>query len=436
MVGVGVRRCLAATATAAIAVVTILASTVSTNAQAAASRSLPAGTHFYSPGFETPAKQQWAKLIAQGDRRDAGLISAMEKTPRGVWLDGGSPKTVRVTVRSTANKADAKGQVPVFVAYNIPGRDCANLSAGGATDTAQYEAWIDGIAEGLGSHRAVVILEPDSLGLLPSDCGLPASTFPFTDTERYTELNFAVNRLERQPNVSVYLDGTHSAWLNVADAATRLVTAGVQKAQGFFLDVSNYQFTPNLVQYGTWISDCITYATAVDPGNFSACPDQYYNGGPFNNFASGVALSSYGVWSDGNPEFDLNSQGENERYASMLGSTAPTTHFVVDTSRNGLGPWEFPAGTYPDPQDWCNPPDRGLGAKPTVNTGNPLVDAYLWIKVPGESDGPCNRGISGSTTDPIWSAITGNPSFTDPAAGQWFPQQALQLARLANPSLH
>jgi endoglucanase len=50
------------------------------------------------------------------------------------------------------------------------------------------------------------------------------------------------------------------------------------------------------------------------------------------------------------------------------------------------------------------------------------------VKVPGESDGSCNRGIAGSTIDPEWGMV-------DPPAGAWFPQQALQLAQLASPPL-
>jgi endoglucanase len=120
----------------------------------------------------------------------------------------------------------------------------------------------------------------------------------------------------------------------------------------------------------------------------------------------------------------------------MLGTAAATTHFVVDTSRNGRGPWK-PPSKYPSAgaaQDWCNPPLRGLGVAPTDATAAALDDAYLWVKVPGESDGSCNRGSS-TTVDPEWAAITGNPGFVDPAAGQWFPQQALQLAQLARPAL-
>jgi endoglucanase len=80
-------------------------------------------------------------------------------------------------------------------------------------------------------------------------------------------------------------------------------------------------------------------------------------------------------------------------------------HFVIDTSPNGQGP----KGTR-----WCNPPGRGLGALPTTETYHPLVDAFLWIKTPGESDGGCHGS---------------------PPAGRWWPRYALGLARRANPPL-
>jgi endoglucanase len=57
----------------------------------------------------------------------------------------------------------------------------------------------------------------------------------------------------------------------------------------------------------------------------------------------------------------------------------------------------------------------------------PLLDAYLWIKVPGESDGGCYRWTSGPL-DPVRGIV-------DPPAGEWFPQMALELARNASPPL-
>ncbi len=57
--------------------------------------------------------------------------------------------------------------------------------------------------------------------------------------------------------------------------------------------------------------------------------------------------------------------------------------FVIDTSRNGNGPHG---------NDWCNPPGRALGTPPTCDTGNDKCDAFLWVKIPGESDGKANGG--------------------------------------------
>jgi endoglucanase len=148
----------------------------------------------------------------------------------------------------------------------------------------------------------------------------------------------------------------------------------------------------------------------------------------------GGALDGSKVWSRTATDPTADTDGIDTRYAQELtaAKAQPTTHFVVDTSRNGQGPWAPAAGTsYPDPQVWCNPPKRGLGQRPAAmpSKAYPQLDAYLWIKTPGQSDGQCNRGVAGSTTDPEWGGIT------DPAAGAWFPQQALQLAKLASPRL-
>jgi len=404
------------------------------------------GTRFYVPKPNRGALEQIVDLIKDRQRQDAKLIGRMIATPQAVWFTAGTPKSVKQDVRKTVKLAAAQRAVPILVAYNIPFRDCAQFSAGGATTVEEYQAWIDGFAAGIGNARAVVILEPDGLGIIPWYTNIdgnlewcqPAEADPATAAaERFAMMNYAVDALKAKPNVSVYLDGTHSAWLNIGDVSNRLVQAGVANADGFYLNVSNYQFTANSVQYGTWVSSCIAYATAVNPGDFGSCPNQYWNGGPLPAKIAvllgewtGVALSSYGEWSDDSDVPELNTSGINLRYANMLGATAPATHFVIDTSRNGQGPWQPPAGVYPDPQDWCNPPDRGLGLRPTADTGIELLDAYLWVKIPGESDGECTRGLgpAGETVDPEWGLI-------DPGAGEWFPEMALDLVHNANPPL-
>jgi endoglucanase len=52
---------------------------------------------------------------------------------------------------------------------------------------------------------------------------------------------------------------------------------------------------------------------------------------------------------------------------------------VIDTSRNGNG--------APSDGEWCDPAGRKIGRPPTLDTGEPEIDAYLWVKLPGESDG-------------------------------------------------
>jgi endoglucanase len=87
--------------------------------------------------------------------------------------------------------------------------------------------------------------------------------------------------------------------------------------------------------------------------------------------------------------FSLNVSGFNRtqdevNYGKAVSALVGGKHFVVDTSRNGLGPT---SGT----ESWCNPPGRALGVPPLTPPKNDLVDALLWIKTPGNSDGTCGR---------------------------------------------
>lgn len=94
------------------------------------------------------------------------------------------------------------------------------------------------------------------------------------------------------------------------------------------------------------------------------------------------------------------STASNVAFGNTLSALVNGKRFVVDTSRNGLGP----TADY----QWCNPDGRALGAAPSTSTGHALVDAFLWIKKPGESDGTCNGG---------------------PNSGAWWAEYALGLAQ-------
>jgi endoglucanase len=373
-------------------------------------RSLAPDTRFYVPQPDHGAIQQIGDLRSHKQKHDADLIQAMIQTPQAVWFTSGGPNDVQQAVRRVVDQATDKGAVPVLLAYDVPGRDCSQYSAGGAATGDDYKAWIDGFAAGLGHRKAVVLVEPDGLALLPTDCGQP-------DTyDRVSLINYAAHAMLRDPNASVYLDAGHSAWHSTGDMASRLVQGGVLDVQGFFLDVSNFNLTSHEDKFGTWVSECIAFANDPEEGgwrlgHYDWCASQYFSP------VCPVDPNDFSTWGCTDQWFSAN-----------LGTAVPTVHFVVDTSRNGQGSWtppaDHPAG---DPQNWCNPPDRGLGVRPTANTGQSLADAYLWVKIPGESDGLCYRWTTGPL-DPV-------RNMADPAAGQWFPAMALELAHNADPSL-
>lgn len=385
---------------------------------------LPANTRFYVEPHSEAAAQAAADRRA-GDTADAKLMAKLASWPEAIWLADGTPKEVGAKVKKIMHAAQRTDTVPVFVLYNIPGRDCSLYSAGGATDSAAYRAWVAAVAGSIGDGKAVVIVEPDGLAKLPSDCGTGSDPDGSLTAQRLADIKAAAAMVEAKPATSVYLDAGNSAWQGVGAIAQRLIDAGVAQTQGFSLNVSNYLPADQLDHYGTWVSKCVWFATAGPDwarGHADWCASQYYSPAAPNDGAPGDAVSGSdpSTWHWTDLWFDQNVGTPD---AGSL------SHFVVDTSRDGIGPWSPPAGTsYPDPQTWCNAPDRGVGARPTADTGVPLVDAYLYVKTIGESDGTCTRGTAGPG-DPVYGDIV------DPKAGAWWPDFAHTLARNASPSL-
>lgn len=257
---------------------------------------------------------------------DAAKMRYIAEQPVAAWF-GNWTANVRDAVNAVVSRASSENAVPVLVAYDIPHRDCGGYSAGGASDIDAYAGWIRDFARGLSGRHAVVVLEPDAVA--QSSCLAPAAR-----GDRYAMLRGAVTTLE-QAGAFVYLDAGNAHWVSPSDMASRLRAAGIDQADGFSLNVSNFISTAENVAYGNELS-------------------------------------------------------------RRLGGK----HYVIDTGRNGAG------GTAD--HQWCNPAGQSLGVAPTTHTGMGNVDALLWIKQPGESDGTCNGG---------------------PKAGQWWPEYALGLAQ-------
>jgi endoglucanase len=279
------------------------------------------------------AAQTAARWRAAGRSADADQLAKIAAEPGAAWF-GDWNGNVRADVANTIAKARAGGATQsVLVAYRAGLRaTCTTTSQG------QYRIWIRAFAAGIGESRAAVVLEPDGLPGLTSECHTPqaqrAQLAMFAD---------AVSVLSALPHTAVYLDAGNKGWNPPSAMAQRLIAAGVAKARGISLNVSNFDATANEVGYGKQI------------------------------------IAALGM---------------------------PDKHMLIDTSRNGRGANGV----------WCNPAGRGLGHRPTANTGDPAVDAYYWVKTPGESDGN-------------WSGC--DQAGTPPSAGTWWPQYALGLAQRA-----
>jgi endoglucanase len=274
---------------------------------------------------DSPARRQ-ADAWQRSRPEDAARMRLMADQPQAIWL-GEWVRDIRGETDGILSRSTSTRTVPVLVAYNIPYRDCGLHSRGGAGGGDEYRRWMIELARGLRNRPSVIILEPD--GLAAADC-LPARL----RDERYVLLREAVDVL-RKAGAAVYVDAGNANWKQPSDMASRLTGAGIGSADGFALNVSNFQSTGVNVAYG-------------------------------------------------------------DRISRLVGGK----HYVIDTSRNGRG-----ASAQ---REWCNPRNQALGQAPTTDTRRPLVDAYLWVKTPGQSDGNCNGG---------------------PRAGDWWPEYALELSK-------
>ncbi|MEU6478978.1 glycoside hydrolase family 6 protein [Streptomyces sp. NPDC047017] len=283
---------------------------------------------------DSGAARQVAAHLRAGRTADARRLRRIAAQPTGEWI---GPKNPEAEARGFTEAADRAGRTALLVLYDIPHRDCGQYSGGGAADGDAYRAWIDGVARGIADRAATVVLEPDAVLHLADGC-----TPQEFQEERYDLLAGAVARLKALPGTKVYLDAGNAGWGRPDQIDGPLRRAGVDRADGFAVNVSNFYSTADSLAYGKQLS------------------------------------------------------------AKVGGK-----HFVIDTSRNGNGPWTGGAAD----ERWCNPPGRALGDTPTTETADPLADAYLWIKRPGESDGTCRGG---------------------PKAGAWWDAYALGLAARAD----
>ena len=232
------------------------------------------------------------------------------QTPQAIWL-GAWNSDVFSDLEKPIKQAKYSERIPVFVLFKLHMREETYQQELDVNFAENYLAWIKSVANAIGTTPCIIVLEPNAL------CSLGIRKDQEQSNIIVSLLRNAVQILKQCSNLKLYLDAGHPQWLDAAQISIYLARAGVDFADGFSLNVSNYVSNEENTIYGEKISN--------------------YLGGK---------------------------------------------KFVIDTSRNG------------DPisscsEQWVNRAQASLGEKPTLDVDHPLIDGYLWIKPPGESDAEC-----------------------------------------------
>jgi cellulose 1,4-beta-cellobiosidase len=410
-------------------------------------------------GYVNP---EWAAKAngETGGSRVSGISTA-------VWLDriaaiNGTTNSssngsmgLRDHLNAAVQQDAANGATPLyiqFVIYDLPNRDCSALASNGELRISQnglslYETtYIDPIASILADPtfanlRIVLIIEPDSLpnlitNLNVADCQEANSSGAYVQGVQY-----ALSKFHAMSNVYNYIDAAHHGWLgwdsNFGPAAS-LFASTAQGAVGGKSTVDGF---------------------ITNTANYSALQEPFFT---INTTVNGQSVRN-STWVDFNQYVDELSYAQAFRNQLITDGFSSSIGMIIDTSRDGWGGPNRPtaASTSTDLNtfvnqsrvdrrihagNWCNQDGAGLGERPRANPAAG-IDAYVWVKPPGESDGSStaianNEGKGfDRMCDPTYGGNSrngNNPTgalANAPISGAWFPAQFQQLMANANPPL-
>ncbi|MDA0564716.1 glycoside hydrolase family 6 protein [Streptomonospora sp. S1-112] len=381
-----------------------------------------------------------------------------------VWMDrrgaiegNDSPTTgsmgLRDHLEEAVAQADGDPMVIQVVIYNLPGRDCAALASNGELGPDEIDVYkndyIDPIADimsdpAFADLRIVTTIEPDSLPNLVTNVGSrPTATENCNEmlaNGNYVEgVAYALDQLGAIPNVYNYIDAGHHGWLGWDDN----------------LGPSVELFHDAATTGGASVDD--VHGFIVNTANYSALEEPYID---VNGTVNGQQIRQ-SSWVDWNRYVDELSFAQALRTRAVSAGFNSDIGMLIDTSRNGWGGSERPSGpssstnlnTFVDESrvdrrihvgNWCNQSGAGLGERPQANP-EPGIDAYVWVKPPGESDGSsefiendegkgfdrmCDPTYEGNARNNFnMSGALGNA----PLSGHWFPAQFQELLANAHP---
>ncbi|MFE9684391.1 glycoside hydrolase family 6 protein [Streptomyces sp. NPDC002701] len=388
--------------------------------------------------------------------------SRIANQPTGVWLDrtaaingvnGGMG--LRAHLDAALAQKGSDELVVQLVIYNLPGRDCSALASNGelgATEIDKYKTqYIDPIAAILkdtkyAGLRIVTTVEIDSLPNLVTNVTPRPTATPNCDTMKangnYIKgVGYALNKLGDAPNVYNYVDAGHHGWLGWDD--------NFGPSAALFKEAASAE--------GATLAD--VHGFIVNTANYSATKENYFT---VNDTVNGASVRT-SKWIDWNRYVDEQSYAQAMRNHLVSIGFDSGLGMLIDTSRNGWGGTARPTGpgatttvdTYVDGGridrrihlgNWCNQSGAGLGERPQAAPATG-IDAYVWMKPPGESDGsstaiPNDEGKGfDRMCDPTY---TGNPRNNNnmsgalpnsPLSGHWFSAQFQELMKNAYPAL-
>tara|TARA_B110001452_G_scaffold171935_1_gene143991 strand:- start:415 stop:2154 length:1740 start_codon:yes stop_codon:yes gene_type:complete len=352
---------------------------------------------------------------------ERGRLHRLLHTPTAIWVDrkaaiGTLRRELSHLVETHGNDSQTPPPTLAIVVYNLPNRDCnarasggeiccersadgsCNMNSGGTCRSGLHEyrdEFIAPLATLLAEYAHVpvaVILEPDSLPNLVTNLHNPRCGSNATRAAYEEGLVLALATLHRAaPRAALYVDAGHGAWLGWEEPSRSFVRAvcrlGLHEhARGFSTNVANYNplGLPCPAEAFSRGETPAHYCRWVAP-SAPCCTQQL---GPCER----TRLAEY------------NSGAGELMYAQLLARQAQeqcpgfAPRIIIDTSRNGNAHARAPAGRLGGASTcsaWCNVRGARLGPMPTADTALPeLVDAYVWIKTPGESDG-CGGGGGG-----------------------------------------
>ncbi|WP_030983918.1 glycoside hydrolase family 6 protein [Streptomyces sp. NRRL WC-3744] len=388
--------------------------------------------------------------------------SRIANQPTAVWLDriaaingvnGGMGLRAHL---DEALRQKGSGELVVqLVIYDLPGRDCSALASNGElgpNDIDKYKTqYIDPIASILSDAkyaglRIATVIEPDSLPNLVTNAGGTAGSTDACATMKangnYEKgVSYALDKLGAISNVYNYIDAGHHAWLGWDSN----------------LGPTVQEFYKVATTNGASVNDVTGFI--VNTANYSATKEPYFK---VTDSVNGQTVRQ-SKWVDWNQYVDEQSFAQALRDKLVASGFNSNLGMLIDTSRNGWGGSARPTKSGPltsvddyvngsridrriHAGNWCNQSGAGLGERPTAAPAAG-IDAYVWVKPPGESDG-ASSAISNDEgkgfdrmCDPTYggNARNGNNPTgalpNSPLAGHWFSAQFQQLMQNAYPPL-